>query len=245
MQPIATPDETIDSTIGSSAVAGGQVEGAVLERIGFDHHDFVVWIAVMLSRGKRDVAIDAWEFLELIEIADDLLRLGADALHRLGDHPWAVIAERDPPQQRVTHVDFGALETVNEGEGAFRKLAAWAITNVAEIVGIDLRPVFGLFQQGLGLTRAKRGLADDRHVPFHLPTRVDDAGKKARIHAPGHDRLGSCGAHTQKFWLKIRIGGVDVALIDDLGAFGLEHWDIGIDRGGAIAGSIADNRDLF
>ena len=48
MQPIASPVETIDSTIGSGAVAGSQVERAVLERIGLDHHDFVVRVAVVL-----------------------------------------------------------------------------------------------------------------------------------------------------------------------------------------------------
>src|ERR1700692_4929015 len=101
MQPIASPVETIDTTIGSSAVAGSQVESAVLERIGLDHHHFVVRVAVVLIGGKGDVAVDAWESLELVEIADDLLRLGADVPHGVGDHPWTVIAERDPPQERV------------------------------------------------------------------------------------------------------------------------------------------------
>src|SRR5580700_6273753 len=101
MQPIASPVETIDATIGSSAVAWSQVEGAVLERIGLDHHYFVVGIAVVLVGGKGDVAVDARESLQLVEIADDRLRLGADVLHRLSDQPRRVVAKRDPPQQRV------------------------------------------------------------------------------------------------------------------------------------------------
>src|ERR1700730_8866216 len=113
MQPIATPDRTIDSTIRSrTALDGSQVECAVLERVGLDHHDLVVRVAVMLLWGEGDVAVDARESLELVEIADDLRRLGADILHRLGEHPRAVITERDPPQQRIAHVDLGALETV-------------------------------------------------------------------------------------------------------------------------------------
>src|SRR5580693_6265190 len=115
MQPIATPDTTIDSTIDSSAVTGSQVERAVLERISLDHHHFVVRVS-----------------LELVEIADDLIRLGAHVLHRLGDHPWTVVAERDPPQKRVAHVDLRALQTVEEGDGAIRKLAARGVANRAE-----------------------------------------------------------------------------------------------------------------
>src|SRR6202040_2915092 len=134
---------------------------------------------IVLIGCKGDVAVDTRKFLELVEIADDLLRLGADGLHRLGDHPWAVIAERDPPQQRIAHVDLGALQTVDEGGGAIRKLTAWGVADVAEIVRIDLRPKFWFFQQRLGLTGAERGLADDRHVPSHLASRVDDAGEEA------------------------------------------------------------------
>src|SRR6267378_7850611 len=129
MQPIASPVETIDSTIGSSAVAGSQIERAVLERIGLDHHDLVVRIAVVLVDSKSDVAVDARKFLELVEIADDLFRLGADVLHRLGDHPWTVIAERDPPQERVAHIDLGVLQTVDKSVGAIRKLAARSVAN--------------------------------------------------------------------------------------------------------------------
>src|ERR1700726_1320008 len=99
MQPMATPDKTIDSTIGSRAVAGGQIECAVLERIGFDHHHLVVRVAVVPIGCKGDVAVDARKFCELVEIADDLFRLGADVLHRLGDHPWRVISELYPPQK--------------------------------------------------------------------------------------------------------------------------------------------------
>src|SRR5262245_19980484 len=133
MQPIASPVKTMDSTIGSSAVAGSQIERAVFERVGLDHHYLVVRIAVVLVGCKGDVAIDARKLLELVEIADDLVRLGADVLHRLGDHSWAVLAERDPPQQRVAHVDLGALQTVDERVGAVRKFAAGGVANRAEI----------------------------------------------------------------------------------------------------------------
>src|SRR5258707_15533749 len=97
MQPIASPVETIDSTIGSSAVAGSQIERAVLERIGLDHHDLAVRVAVVLVGCKGDAAVDARKFLELVEVAHDLFRLGADVFHRLGDHPWTVIPKPDPP----------------------------------------------------------------------------------------------------------------------------------------------------
>src|SRR5262249_22933504 len=147
MQPIASPDKTIDSTIDSSAVAGSQIERAVLERIGLDHHDFVVGIPVVPIGGKGHGAVDTREALEVVKIADDLRRLGAGVLHRLGDQAWTVIAERDPPQERVAHVDFGALQAVEESDGAVRKLAVWAVTNRAEVVGIDLGPILRLFKQ--------------------------------------------------------------------------------------------------
>src|SRR6202042_1798006 len=151
MQPIATPDKTIDWTIGSSAVAGSQIERAVLEGIGLDHHNFIVRITVVLIGCKGDIAVDARETLELVEISDDLLRLGADIFHRLGDHLWTVVADCDPPQKRVAKVDLGALQTVEEGTGPIRNLAAGGVADRTEIVWIDLRPVFGLFQQCLGL----------------------------------------------------------------------------------------------
>src|SRR5262249_8245829 len=147
MQPIATPVETIDSTIGLRAVAGSQVKSAVLERISLDHNYFVVRVTVVLIGAKSDVAIDTREFFELIEVTDNLLWFGPDGLYGLGDHPRTVVAKRDPPQQRVTHVDLGTLQTVYEGSGALRKLPALAITDIAEIVRVNLRPIFGLLQQ--------------------------------------------------------------------------------------------------
>src|SRR5215469_10403337 len=201
MQPIATPVDTIDSTIGLRAVAGSEVESAVFERISFDHHYFLIRIAVVLIGAKSDVAIDTREFFELIEVADNLLWLGSDGLHGLGDHPRTVIAERDPPQQRVAHVDLGALQTVYEVASALRKLPPPAIADIAEIVRINLCPVFGLFQQRLCLARTKRGLANDRHIPTHVAARVNDARKKARIDAPRHDCLSPCGLHAQKLGL--------------------------------------------
>src|SRR5215467_1080182 len=138
MQPIANPVETIDSTIGLRAVAGSQVESAVLERISFDHHHFLVRITVVLIRAKSDVAVDPRESFELIEVTDNLLRFGTDGLHGLGDHARTVVAKRDPPQQRIAHVDLGALQTVYEGEGALGKLSPRTITDVAEIVRVNL-----------------------------------------------------------------------------------------------------------
>src|SRR5260370_36958232 len=129
MQPIASPDKTIDSTIDSSAVAGGQIECPVLERICLDHHYFVVGVPVVPIGGKGDVAVDTREALEAVEIADDLRRLGAGVLHRLGDPAWTAIAERDPPQDRVAHVDLGALQAVEESDGPIRKLAARGVSN--------------------------------------------------------------------------------------------------------------------
>src|SRR5262249_3877512 len=65
-QPIAVPDRTIDETIVSRAVAGRQLERAALERIGLDHHHFLVRVAVVTIGCERNVAVDAGEFLELI-----------------------------------------------------------------------------------------------------------------------------------------------------------------------------------
>src|ERR1700733_7932466 len=101
MQPIATPDKTIDWTIGSSAVARSQVERAVLERIGFHHHHFTVRIAIVLVGREGDVAVNAGEGLELVEIAYDLLRIGTNGLYGLAEHIRAVVSDPDPPQQRV------------------------------------------------------------------------------------------------------------------------------------------------
>src|ERR1041384_6680156 len=98
MLPIASPDKTIDASIGSrGAVAGSQVEGPLLERVRLGHHDLLVRVAVMLIRCERDVAIDAREVLELVPVGDDLLRLPAGILDRLGDEMRRVVAERDPP----------------------------------------------------------------------------------------------------------------------------------------------------
>src|SRR5215472_11466991 len=142
----------IDSTIGSRAVAGSQVEGTVFKRISFDHHYFLVRVTVVLIGAKRYVTVHTRESFELIEVTDNLLRLGADGLHGLGDHPRTVIAERYPPQERVAHVDLGVLQTVYEGGSALGKFSALAVTDVAEIVRVNLRPVFGLFQQCFCLT---------------------------------------------------------------------------------------------
>src|SRR5215471_14328686 len=144
---------------------------------------------------KGYVTVDARESLEFVEVADNLLWLGSDGLHGIGDHARTVIAERDPPQERVAHVDLGALQTVYEGSGALRKFSALAVTDVAEIVRINLRPVFRLLQQRFCLTRAKCGLADDRHVPTHIASRVDDPREKAGIDAPRHDCFRPCGLH--------------------------------------------------
>src|SRR5882757_6106289 len=158
MQPIANPVETIDATIGSGAVAGSQIERAVFERIGLDHHYLVVRVAVVLVGSEGYVAIDARKFLEVVEIADDLRRLGADVLHRLGDHPWTVIAQRDPPKERVSHVDLGALQTVDKSVGAIRELSARGVANRPEVVRVYLGPIFRLFEQRLGLAGAECGL---------------------------------------------------------------------------------------
>src|SRR5580658_2340363 len=112
MQPIATPDKTIDSTIGSSAVARSQVERAVLERVGLHHHYFSVRITVVLVGREGDVAVDAGETLELVEIAHDLLRIGTNGLYGLAEHIGAVVSDPDPPQQRVGQLNFGALQPV-------------------------------------------------------------------------------------------------------------------------------------
>src|SRR6266852_2251413 len=68
-----------------SAVTGSQLERAVLERIGLDHDDFLVRVAVMAFGRERDVAVDARIHLERVEIADDLFRSGAGILHRFRD----------------------------------------------------------------------------------------------------------------------------------------------------------------
>ena len=196
-------------------------------------------------RREGDVAVDAGEILQLVEVADDLFRLGADALHRFGDHVGRVVAHRDPPQQRIAHLDLGFLQPIDERYGALGHLVLGVEANRAEVVGIDLAPVIRLFQQRLGLAASERGLADDRHVPAHLPARIDDARQESGIHAPGHDRLRAGILHAQQLRLEVGIRGVDIALIDDLGAQLLEHRHIGVDRGGAVAGGVADDGDLL
>src|SRR6202012_3176032 len=62
-------------------VSRRQLEGAVLERIGFDHDDLRIRVAVMLLWREGDVAVHAGLVLQLVQIVDDLLRLGAGALH--------------------------------------------------------------------------------------------------------------------------------------------------------------------
>src|SRR5437764_127574 len=121
-----------------------------------------------IPRREGNVAIDAGEFLQLVQIADELGRLGADGLDRIGDEHRGVVAERDPPQQRVAHVDLVAAQAIEERAGSVRELAARAVADRTEIVRIDLAPVFGLVEQRPGLAGAKRGLPDDRYVPVQL-----------------------------------------------------------------------------
>jgi len=52
-------------------------------------------------------------------------------------------------------------------------------------------------------------------------------------------------AHAQQLRLQVRIAGVDLALIDDIGAAGLQHGHVGIDRCRAVARSVADDGDLL
>src|SRR5262249_9539329 len=109
-------------------------------------------ITVVLIGAERYVTVHTREFFELIEVTDNLLRLGADRLHGLRDHPRTVIAEGYPPQQRVAHVDLGVPQTLYEGGARVGKLSALAVTDVAEIVRVNFRPVFGLLQQRFRLT---------------------------------------------------------------------------------------------
>src|SRR5882724_8346474 len=67
------------------AVTRSQLERAVLERIGLDHDDFLIRVAIVAFGREGDVAVDAGVLLELVEIADDLFRFGADILHRFSD----------------------------------------------------------------------------------------------------------------------------------------------------------------
>src|SRR5438045_8427833 len=157
MQPIATPDRTIDSTIGSGgAVAGCKVEGAFLERVRLDHYDLPIGVAVMLVRRERDVAVDAAEVLQLVPVGDDLLRLAAGILDRLGDEPRPIVAERDPPQQRIAHVDLRRAQTADEVLGTVWEIALRVVANRAEIVRIHLRPVFRFLEPCLGLAGTER-----------------------------------------------------------------------------------------
>jgi hypothetical protein len=78
---------------------------------------------------------------------------GPVALSVVAHHLGAVPAERDPPQQRVAHLDLGLLQAVDEFLGARRQLAA-GVADLAEVVRVDLVPVLGLLEQRLGLAGA-------------------------------------------------------------------------------------------
>src|SRR4029077_7187496 len=96
MQPIATPDRTIDWTIGSGgAVAGGQIERAFLERVRLDHHALPVRVTVVLIRRERDLAIDAREIFQGVPVGDDLFRLEAVRLDRRGGQARSVVRARE------------------------------------------------------------------------------------------------------------------------------------------------------
>src|SRR6202007_3333072 len=102
------------------------------------------------------------EILQIVEIADDLFRLGADTLHRLREHVGRVITERDPPQERVADLYLRALQTVKEAGGAISQLAVAVEADRAEIVRIDLGPVFRLLQKRGSLAGTERGVDNDR-----------------------------------------------------------------------------------
>src|SRR5262245_12970489 len=171
-------------------VAWGDGEGAVLERVDLAHDNLQVGEAVMLLRRPGDGAVDARPALDLVHVGDDVVVLRPGRLECLGHHHGAVPAERDPPQQRVGELDLLLLQALDELGRARRQLAV-LVAAVAEVVGVDLVPVLGLLEQGLGLTRAQRRLTDDRHVPVHGAARVQDARQEAGVDAPRHDGLGA------------------------------------------------------
>src|ERR1700704_6789356 len=79
------PKDSLCAKAELSAVTRRQLERAVLERIGLDHDDFLIRVAIVAFGREGDVAVDAGVLLELVEIADDLFRFGADILHRFRD----------------------------------------------------------------------------------------------------------------------------------------------------------------
>ena len=199
----------------------------------------------MLLRCEADVAVDAGPRLELVPVAHDLVgRTAAAALDRLGKHARGIVAQRDPPQQRVAHLDLFLGQAGHEIRRARRQLAVLAEADVAEIVRVDLVPVFGLLQERLGLARAQGRLADHRHVPAHGAARVQTR-QEAGVDAPRHDDLRPGVAHAQQFGLEIGIGRINMARVDHIGALGLQHRHVGLHRRRAVARGVADDRRLL
>src|SRR5882757_8500492 len=110
MQPIASPDRTIDKTIGSrGAVAGSKIERALFKRVGLAHDHFVVGIAVAAVRSEADGAVDTRIGPRLVPVTGHLLGVQSAVLYGFGNHEGRVIADADPPQQRIVHLDLGGL----------------------------------------------------------------------------------------------------------------------------------------
>ena len=126
-----------------------------------------------------------------------------------------------------------------------RQLAGGVVAAAAVADGVDLLPVGRLVEQAGDLARGHRGVADERHVPAHRGAGVEQARVHAGGDAPDHDRLGAGILGAQHVGRHVRLGRVDIGLVDHLGAVLLEAVDRGIDRGDAIAGGVADHRDLL
>ena len=169
----------------------------------------------------------------------------ARGLDRLGEQLDDVDAAGDPPQQRVVERDIGLGQPRHQILALRRQLAGGVVAAALVADGIDLLPVLRLLDEARDLARRHRRMADERHVPAHGGADVEHARLHAGRDAPHHDRLGAGILHAQHVRRHVGLGRIDIGLIDHLGAVLLEGGDGGADRGDAVAGGVADDRDLL
>ena len=87
-------------------------------------------------------------------------------------------------------------------------------------------------------------MTDHRHVPAHVPARVQQARLQAGGGRPGHHDVGASRLRLRHLVRQVGLVGIDQHAVHRLDAGLLEQLLRGLGAGGAVAGGVADHRYL-
>ncbi len=162
-------------------------------------------------------------------------------LDRVGDDVRRVVADGDPPKQRVADLDL-------VGAQPLEKLPPCAAAVCRQLSKLELRKLFWYtLSQYSGLASSALVWPEPSVVCPTIGTSqpISERVLMMRDRKPAFTLHGmiTCGAgiaHAQQLRLQVGVAGIDVALIDDRRTFRLQHRHIGFHRSGAVAGGVAD-----